>query len=127
MSTAMAALGAGGSAHASFAILWSTIDCGGATYSSSGSLSLGGTIGQPDAGVVLTGGSLSLTGGFWRVQQAGPPCPADLDGNGVVDGGDLGLLLGQWGTAGSADFDQTGIVDGADLGVLLGAWGPCPQ
>jgi hypothetical protein len=25
-----------------------------------------------------------------------------------------------------ADFDGTGIVDGDDLGVLLGAWGNCP-
>ncbi|MFO0873233.1 MAG: hypothetical protein U0575_04595 [Phycisphaerales bacterium] len=54
-----------------------------------------------------------------------PPCPADLDGNGAVDGADLGLLLGQWGVGGSGDLDGNGIVDGADLGLLLGAWGPC--
>lgn len=47
----------------------------------------------------------------------------DLDGNGVVDGADLGLLLQAWGeTGGPADLDQSGIVDGGDLGVLLGAW-----
>ncbi|MBM4112628.1 MAG: hypothetical protein FJ253_04525 [Phycisphaerae bacterium] len=52
-------------------------------------------------------------------------CPADLDGNGTVDGADLGELLGQWGQAGSADLDGSGAVDGADLGELLGAWGDC--
>jgi len=25
------------------------------------------------------------------------PCPADLNGDGVVDGADLGMLLGAWG------------------------------
>lgn len=55
------------------------------------------------------------------------PCPADLDGSGVVDGADLGLLLGSWGDPGPvpADLDGSGTVDGADLGLLLGAWGPC--
>jgi len=50
--------------------------------------------------------------------------PADLNGDGVVDGADLGLLLGQWGTDGPADLNNDGVVDGADLGLLLGAWGP---
>lgn len=53
-----------------------------------------------------------------------PPCvPEDLDCSGIVDGSDLGTLLGQWGGPGSADFDHDGIVDGSDLGTLLGAWG----
>lgn len=42
----------------------STIDGGGATFSSAGTVQLGGTIGQPDAGA-LSGGGYSLTGGFW--------------------------------------------------------------
>lgn len=52
---------------------------------------------------------------------------ADLDGDGVVDGADLGMLLGAWGVARigePADLDGGGTVDGADLGILLGAWGP---
>ena len=55
-------------------------------------------------------------------------CRADLDGNGSVDGADLGLLLGAWGPAAgnSADLNGDGFVDGADLGLLLGAWGTCP-
>jgi formylglycine-generating enzyme required for sulfatase activity len=53
-------------------------------------------------------------------------CPGDLNGNGVVDGADLGALLTAWGTqGGSADVTGDGIVDGADLGVLLVKWGPC--
>jgi hypothetical protein len=45
-------------------LTWSTIDGGGATYSTGGGYTLGGTIGQPDAGL-LTGGGYSLGGGFW--------------------------------------------------------------
>ena len=52
------------------------------------------------------------------------PCPEDLNGDGVINGADLGLLLGAWGTA-SRDINGDGIVDGADLGLLLGAWGDC--
>ncbi|HMN96773.1 MAG TPA: GC-type dockerin domain-anchored protein [Phycisphaerales bacterium] len=47
----------------------------------------------------------------------------DLNGDGTVDGADLGLLLGAWGSDDpKADLDGDGIVDGADLGILLGAW-----
>lgn len=55
------------------------------------------------------------------------PCPADLNGNGIVDGADLGILLGSWGPCAGclADFGMDGIVDGADLGILLGSWGAC--
>ena len=48
--------------------------------------------------------------------------PADLNRDGRVDGADLSMLLGAWGTAGDADFDGNGIVDGADLTTMLGAW-----
>lgn len=54
-------------------------------------------------------------------------CTGDLDGNGFVDGADLGVLLGAWGASKSpADLNGDGIVDGADLGAALGAWGACP-
>lgn len=52
-----------------------------------------------------------------------PSNPADLNGDGVVDGADLGLLLGAWGGSGLGDINGDGVVDGADLGLLLGAWG----
>lgn len=41
-----------------------TIDGGGYAFSSGGGLTLGGTVGQPDAGT-LTGGAFVLSGGFW--------------------------------------------------------------
>jgi hypothetical protein len=56
------------------------------------------------------------------------PCPADISGDGSIDGADLGMLLGAWGACGSAceaDLNDDGVVDGIDLGVLLGAWGAC--
>lgn len=47
----------------------------------------------------------------------------DLNGDGVVDGADLGQLLSAWGAAGGpADLNEDGIVNGSDLGLLLGAW-----
>lgn len=49
--------------------------------------------------------------------------PGDLDGNGIIDGADLGLLLAAWGTGDvAADLDDSGVVDGADLGALLALW-----
>lgn len=65
----------------------------------------------------------------WSVtlHPCGPECcAADLNSDGAVDGADLGMLLGNWGGAGTGDLDGSGLVDGADLGRLLGAWGPCP-
>ena len=49
--------------------------------------------------------------------------PADLDGNGVVNGADLATLLSNWGTSGTGDINGDGAVTGADLGILLSAWG----
>lgn len=60
------------------------------------------------------------------LHAAAAPCPADLSGDGVVDGGDLGLLLTNWGQSGQGDIDSDGTVDGADLGLILVAWGSCP-
>ena len=53
-------------------------------------------------------------------------CPGDLNGDGLVDGADLGLLLANWGGPGIGDLDWNGAVDGADLGIMLGEWGNCP-
>ena len=50
-------------------------------------------------------------------------CPLDLNGDGVINGGDLGLLLSNFGGSGLGDVDCDGDVDGADLGLLLAAWG----
>jgi len=53
-------------------------------------------------------------------------CPADLDGDGQVDGTDVGTLLSVFGEESAAgDFNCDGIVDSADLGILLAGWGEC--
>jgi len=51
----------------------------------------------------------------------------DLNGDGIVDGNDLGALLGYWGLCPTfgpcpADLNGDGIVNGNDLGILLGNW-----
>ena len=60
----------------SYSIDWYKISGGGGT-STNGAYSLTGTIGQPDAGMAMSGGNYSVTGGFWSlisvVQTAGAP------------------------------------------------------
>ncbi len=56
------------------------------------------------------------------------PCREDLDGNGRVDGADLGRLFIEWGPCKAgcvADLDDDGQVAGSDLGLLFAAWGDC--
>ncbi|MFG0256475.1 MAG: hypothetical protein ACF8GE_01070 [Phycisphaerales bacterium JB043] len=53
-------------------------------------------------------------------------CFQDLSCDGMIDGTDMGILLGNWGAPGITDLDKDGTTDGADLGILIGAWGPCP-
>ena len=47
----------------------------------------------------------------------------DFDGDGLVDGADLTLLLGAWGDADPTfDLDGDGVITGGDLSILLGSW-----
>ncbi len=53
--------------------------------------------------------------------------PADLNGDGIVNGADLTILLAAWGPcppkgACPADLNGDSVVDGADLTILLAAW-----
>lgn len=50
-------------------ITWRSIDGGGVIRATGGGYTLGGTIGQPDAGT-LVGGGFTLGGGFWFGGQA---------------------------------------------------------
>ncbi|MEC9374088.1 MAG: hypothetical protein VYC34_09600, partial [Planctomycetota bacterium] len=64
------------------------------------------------------------------LDECEPDCPADITGNGTVNGADLAEVLGSWGdcpTEGPCPGDLTGngVVNGADLGELLGSWGDC--
>lgn len=63
--------------------------------------------------------SFGMTGSI----VVGPvPNPADLNGDGNVNGADLTTLLGNWGGSGVGDLDGDGVVGASDLAVLLGAW-----
>lgn len=62
-------------------------------------------------------------------------CEGDLNDDGIVNGIDLAILLGEWTGMGhykpcpptiSADLDENCHVDGVDLAILLGVWGDCP-
>lgn len=56
------------------------------------------------------------------------PCPADFTLDRVVNGADLALMLGSWGSCGTYcphDLNFDGVVNGADLGLMLSAWGAC--
>jgi hypothetical protein len=57
-------------------------------------------------------------------------CPGDVNGDRLVNGADVGILLGYWGNATpttppAVDINRDGVVNGADLGILLSAWGSC--
>ena len=75
---------------------------------------------------------LGNTSGTWgsavyvmRVKESARP--ADINGDGTVDGVDLTVLLAEWGPCGpvncSADLDGSGAVDGVDLTAMLADWG----
>lgn len=77
--------------------------------------------------MTVTSPTLGLTaGGF---PSCPCPCCADIDENGTIDGVDLAIVLGRWGTTPKdyprADINSDGIVDGVDLAEVLGSWGPC--
>ncbi|MCA9286469.1 MAG: hypothetical protein KDA22_14685 [Phycisphaerales bacterium] len=84
-----------------------------------------------EASCVLTGATWAGAGTTCDDQNANgmpdgcepPAVTGDLNGDGHVDGADLGDLLSQWGTAGTADLNGDGVVNGADLGVMLANWG----
>ena len=72
----------------SYSIDWHKIAAGGGA-SAGGTYEINGTIGQPDASGVLSGGTYSMTGGFWSlvsvVQTPGaPPLYISSTGNTVT-------------------------------------------
>ncbi len=52
-------------AGSGYDLSWWSVDGGGGTFSTGGGYSLGGTVGQPDAGV-LSASSYTLGEGFWH-------------------------------------------------------------
>lgn len=57
-----------------------------------------------------------------RVVQCTPAIPGDLDGDGIVAGSDLAIMLNNWNGIGIGDINSDGGVDGIDLGILLNNW-----
>jgi hypothetical protein len=129
-----------------FDLSWYTIDGGGGMFSTGGSFALGGTIGQPDAGV-MTGGSFELVGGFWALPAAGEPCAGQVRGDSNCDGGVdfddidcfVASLIGQdsWNACGHGegcdyacvnDINQDGSVDFDDIDKFVECLinGGCP-
>lgn len=50
--------------------------------------------------------------------------PSDINGDGAVNGTDLGFILADWGTgSGRSDLNRDGLVDGADISLVLVRWG----
>ena len=65
----------------------------------------------------------------WLVfREEALPCPADINGDGVVNVAEVLLLLDTWGVCGDcpADINGDGSVDVSDLLIVLDAWGGCP-
>ena len=69
-------------------------------------------------------GAWTDNGGNTVTDECPADCPGDLNGDGAINGGDLGLLLAAWGGPGG-DLNGDGVTDGGDLGLLLSYWGPC--
>ena len=67
----------------------------------------------------------------WVGPPPPPPCDPDLDGDRLVNGRDLGILISRWyetgENAGDADLNEDGYVDNQDVGLMLLNWGACPE
>lgn len=100
-----------------------TIDAGGGR-STGGSLDLEGTIGQSNAGpgaTGMSGGSYTLTGGFWQ-PLAACACPGDSNLDGLRDGRDIQAFIhcAVTGTGCScAEMDGMPGVDANDVIVFV--------
>jgi len=58
--------------------------------------------------------------------MAAVSCPGDLNGDGVIDTADLGILISNFGGHGNpilGDLNDDNTVDTADLGTLISLFG----
>jgi hypothetical protein len=104
-----------------------TIDGGGTTETSGGAFSMGATIGQHDAGVTMSGGPYTLTGGFWATVNP-VSCAADFTGDGNLDIFDVFAFLDAFNAMDpAADFVVDGVFDVFDVFAYLDAFNAgCP-
>jgi hypothetical protein len=81
-----------GAAEGQYSVVWWTVDGGGALASAGGTFTLAGTVGQPDAGV-MTGGTYTLTGGFWVGAAVPAICTGDGNCDGLINWRDIDYLI----------------------------------
>ena len=54
------------------------------------------------------------------------PCPADCNGDGLVNVSDMLAIIDAWGTSSGCDVNGDGTIDVVDLLEVVGNWGACP-
>lgn len=91
-----------------------------------GVFELSGTTGQWDAGASMAGGAWQVAGGFWPgVSVSSCGCPADLNHDGKINGGDIQsfvrCMTSPGGDCGCADLNGSGNVGAADLSLFISA------
>ena len=117
-----------------FDLGWNTIDGGGAMWTTGGSFELSGTIGQPDAGFVMSGGAFELTGGFWSGAAAPAICRGDCNCDGLIDFADIDPFVavlsgGTPCSVDNCDVNGDGVIDFNDIDpfvALLSSGATCP-
>ncbi len=118
---------------ATYDLGWHTLDGGGQMFSTGGQYSLGGTIGQVDAGPAMSGGRFQVVGGFWTLGGDIPPPTGDCDADGDVDLSDHSAMVSCLGgpaalveTAGCEcfDVDGSGTIDLLDVAAFQIAFYP---
>lgn len=73
--------------------------------------------------VRLDSGSASRGAIAWWLPESTGGVQGDLNGDGLVNGADLGLMLAVFGTDDpDGDLNGDGTVNGADIGLMLAAW-----
>ncbi len=83
----------------------------------------------PAYGLAITRLAFEDFGGSIVVGEEPPtPCPGGFNEDGIVDGEDFGILLGNLGNMGGGVGDLNGdnAIEGGDVGLFLGFWGQCP-
>jgi len=113
-----------------FEITSYTIDGGGVVDASGGVFTLSGTIGQPDAGPIQSGGVFEVAGGFWPTAIAIETCPADFAAPfGVLNFFDVAAYIGLYNDGDpAADISAPfGSLNFFDVAAFIGLYNAgCP-
>lgn len=81
------------------------------------------SIGRP----FLLGATCADADGDGRADICNEAASPDINGDGTVNGSDLGIMFSYWGGSEPiADITRDGVVNGEDLGLILIFWGPLP-